>query len=527
MSRRIAVFTSSRADLGPLGPVMRALDEEPAAELLVLATGTHAVESWGGRLEDIPLSDSSTLEVIDAGMAGTLPSDLGETYGRIATGVSRILDGGRVDLLVLLGDRWELLAAAGVALIHGVPIAHLHGGETTEGAIDERIRHGVTKLADLHLCATEDSARRIRQLGEEPWRIEVTGAPGLDRLSAVEALPEARLEGLLDGPVRRPFGVVVYHPPTVDRERVAPRAQAVFDAAAARLGSALLLYPGADPGSEQVIEEIGRAVERHPHLSAARNLGGEYLPALKAADVLLGNSSSGIIEAASLELPVVDVGERQRGRLRPRNVIHVGEERNEVEAGLVRALDSNFTASLAGLRNPYGDGRASRRIVRALLAAPLDRLTRKPLVETAAPEARLESMTVPPHATLRQAMVAISASGAQIAFVTEEDGRLRGSLSDGDVRRALLGGATLDDPIDDAMNRLPVVAGPGDGASAVVELMERNGISQVPVVDDQGILVGVHLLRAIVGEALDDAIPGIAGVGVEGTTENQAPEAER
>jgi len=512
VTRRIAVFTSSRADLGPLGPVVEALDAEPEAQLLVLATGTHVAETWGGRLQDIHLSSHSDLVVLDVGIAGTQPSELGETYGHIAAGVSRLLDQRQVDLLVLLGDRWELLAAAGVALIHGVPIAHLHGGEVTEGAIDERIRHGVTKLADLHLCATEDSARRIRHLGEEPWRIAVTGAPGLDRLAGLEATADSRLEEILGQPLVRPFGVVVYHPPTVDRERVAERARSVFEAAGT-LGSALLLYPGADPGSEEVIREIDAAVERHPHLTAARNLGGEYLSVLKAADILLGNSSSGIIEAASLALPVVDVGERQKGRLRPRNVVHVEERQGDVEAGLRRALQPTFRASLAGMQNPYGDGQASRRIVRTLLTAPLDRLSRKPLLDGPPPEPDLEALTVAPDATLRQAMAAIQAGRAQIVFVTGDDGRLLGSLSDGDVRRALLAGSDLDDPIGEALNRVPVVAHPGDGSRAVVEIMERNGVAQVPVVDDQGTLVGVHLMRAIVGTALDAAIPGIADGG--------------
>ena len=509
MSRRVAVFTSSRADLGPLGPVVRALDAEPGIELLVIATGTHVAGAFGGRLEDIRLSPASRLEVLDAEIEGTRPHDLGESYGRIAAGTSRILDGRGIDLLVLLGDRWELLAAAGAALLHGVAIAHLHGGETTEGAIDERIRHGVTKLADLHLFATEDSARRIRHLGEEPWRIVVTGAPGLDRLAGVEPLADARLAELLGGPPKEPFGVVVYHPPTVDRAEPGARARAVYEAAAGRLGSALALYPGADPGAEAVVAELEAAVARHPHLAAVRNLGDEYLPALAAASVLVGNSSSGIIEAASLGLPVVDVGERQRGRLRPRNVLHVGEGRAEIESGLDQALDPAFRASLDGLVNPYGDGSASERIVRALLDAPLDRLTRKPLMETAASDPGLDAMTIPPTATLRDAMAAIQRGRHQIAFAVEADGRLAGTLSDGDVRRALLDGAVLDDPAAPHVNRLPVVATPADDAQRVAELMEVNSVSQVPVIDDQGRLVGVHLMRSIVGHRLDDAIPGV------------------
>lgn len=508
MRRRVAVFTSSRADLGPLGPVVQALDAEPRVELLVLATGTHLVAAYGGRLSDIRLSAGSRLEIVDAGLGGTLPAELGEAYGRIAAGTSRLLSSERIDVLVLLGDRWELLAAAGAALIHGVPIAHLHGGETTEGAIDERIRHGVTKLADLHLCASEDSARRIRQLGEESWRIVVTGAPGLDRLPGVEALPEARLAQLLGRPVRRPFGVVVYHPPTVDRERIAERAHALYQACAETLGSALVLYPGADPGSDAVREELEGALARHPHLAASRNLGDEYLQALRAADVLVGNSSSGIIEAASLRLPAVDVGERQRGRLRPDNVIHVGEREEEIRAGLRAALDPGFRRALATLENPYGDGRASGRIVAALLELDLTRLIRKPALDLRDPEPGVQSLTLAPSATVRETMSVIERGGAQIALIVDPAGKLVGTVSDGDLRRALLQGAELGDVVEPFVSRTPIVATPEDDLQRIAEIMERNRIAQVPVVDAGGHLTGLHLMRSIIERVVQDRTAG-------------------
>ncbi len=281
----------------------------------------------------------------------------------------------------------------------------------------------------------------------------------------------------------------------------------MFDASADVLGSGLVLYPGADPGAEGVILEIERAVERFPHLAAVRNLGDEYLPVLKAADVLIGNSSSGIIEAASLHVPVVDVGERQRGRLRPPNVLHVTEEPAAIALGIRRALSAEMRSTMVNLVNPYGDGTASHRIVRAVLDAPLDRLMRKPLMELPAADPSLESLTVPPDATLRDALAAIDRGRSQIAFVTDGEKRLVGSISDGDVRRALLRGAALGDNLSGYMTRVPVVATPADGAAQVLEIMERNGVTQLPVVDEQGILVGVHLMRAIVGRALDQESP--------------------
>lgn len=505
--RRIALFTSSRADLGPLGSVIAALDAEEAVDLTVIATGTHSNQAYGGRLADIAVSDRSRVKVIDAEITGTDPSELTEAFGRIATGVSAVLATGEADFLVLLGDRWELLAAASAALLHGVPIAHLHGGETTEGAMDERIRHGITKLADLHLCASVDSARRIRHLGEEPWRIVVTGAPGLDRMASVEPLSDEEIEDLLGSPLRRPFGVVVYHPPTVDRAAVSERARAVLDAASEELASVLVLYPGADPGATAVITEIEAAAGRHDHVAAVRNLGSTYLRVLKSADVLVGNSSSGIIEAVSLELPVVDVGDRQRGRLRAGNVVQAAEDEPAVGAAIRQALAPDFRRSLSGMANPYGDGSSAVRIARALLDAPLDRLLQKPLMEAEASPPPVESMTISPTATLRDAVEAIDRGRSQIALVISDEGRLVGTISDGDVRRALLADASLESSIEGHVSLVPVVASQTDDRERVLALMHRTSVTQIPVVDPDGVLVGMHVMRAVVSELANEATP--------------------
>jgi UDP-N-acetylglucosamine 2-epimerase (non-hydrolysing) len=500
VTRHVAVFTSSRADLGPLGPVIDALDAHPDVELLVIATGTHLLDAYGGRLADIQLSNG-TLEVVDARITGTSASELGEAYGRIAAGTSAILAERSVDILLVLGDRWELLAAAGAALLHGVPIAHLHGGETTEGAIDERIRHSITKLADLHLCASDDSARRIRRLGEEAWRIVVTGAPGLDRVASAKAVPESELEEITGHPLIRPFGVVVYHPPTVGRQRIAERTRAVLDAAAETLGSCLVLYPGADPGGDDVVRETDAAVARHHNVAAVRNLGNDYLGVLKTADVLVGNSSSGLIETASLGLPTVDIGDRQSGRVRPRNVIHVVDDESAIRGAIRNATSSSFRLGLTGLRNPYGDGHASERILRALLEAPLDRLSHKPLLEAPLPHSEAPVISIPTSAHLREAMSAIDRGRAQIALVVFDDGTFAGTITDGDVRRALLDGASMESGVAEHMTIVPIVASPDDDPATVLAMMDREQVTQVPVIDDTGRVVGLHLMRSMVSRA--------------------------
>jgi UDP-N-acetylglucosamine 2-epimerase (non-hydrolysing) len=375
------VFTGSRADAGPLGPVCAALDESPDADLVVIATGSHLDAARGSTLDALTISPASALEVVDAHIGSDAPEALAAAFGPIATGVADALRRHRADVMVVLGDRWELLAAVGAAMLLQVPVAHLHGGEITEGALDDRVRHAVTKLADLHLCATDEYRDRILQLGEERWRVHVTGAPALDRFTGVERESAEKIGRRIGAPVTAPWGLVTYHAPTVDRVEVRERARAVFEVAAGRLASVVITYPGLDPGGNVIIEEIERVSGAHAHVHAVRSLGEAYPSALASADVMVGNSSSGVIEAASFRLPVVDVGDRQRGRTRPANVIHAEDDRDSIAAAIDRALDPAFRGTLDGLVNPYGTGHAAEHIVAALLDAPLDRLARKRFVD--------------------------------------------------------------------------------------------------------------------------------------------------
>jgi UDP-N-acetylglucosamine 2-epimerase (non-hydrolysing) len=379
--RTIAVFTSTRADAGPLGPVIRALDAATDCCLVLIATGAHLDERRGHTVDALHVGPDSVLEVVDTGVTADDPQSLVQAVGPVAEGVADVLASHEVDVLVLLGDRWELLAAASAAVLLQIPIAHLHGGEVTEGALDERVRHAITKLSDFHWCATEESAARLRQMGEEAWRITVTGAPALDGLADAAATGRHLLADRLGGTPPAPWGIVTYHPPTVDRREVRRRVGAVLDAATSLLRTVVVTYPGLDPGGSAVIEQVDHFAAAHDNVVAVPSLDDAYAAALDSADVMVGNSSSGVIEAASFRLPVVNVGDRQLGRLAPPNVIAVGESRGEIERGIGQALDPDFRAGLTDLVNPYGDGHAAERILAALRSAPLDRTARKRFVE--------------------------------------------------------------------------------------------------------------------------------------------------
>lgn len=377
MARRIGVFTSSRADAGPLGPVISGIERSTSLEPVIVATGTHLDERRGRTLGELALAEGTELHVLDVVAEQSGPGALGRALGAMTGRLSELLECEQLDVLLVLGDRWELLGACSAALLHQVAVAHLHGGEITEGAIDDRIRHAVTKLADLHFCATEQARDQILALGEEPWRVHRVGAPALDRFAGVEPedLEDAtRPFGL---PARRPLGLVTYHPPTVERACVAERARDLLDSAAVRLGAGIITAPGADPGSDQVLEVIDEIVARYDNMAFVANLGTAYPALMATADVMIGNSSSGILEASSFRLPVVNVGDRQEGRLAPANVVTCREDRSSIDTAIERALTPGFRDALSGLTNPYGDGLAAKRIVDVLESVDLRRLPRK------------------------------------------------------------------------------------------------------------------------------------------------------
>lgn len=363
--KRVAVFTAGRADFGPLEPVIDCLRASDAIDLSVIASGTY-LDSEHRVIDDLCAPD---VVLFEARLQDSTSASLASALGPIGRGVVEALRAHRSEVLLVLGDRWELLAALAASLLSRVPIAHLHGGEVTLGAIDDRVRDAVTKMADLHLCATEAAATRIRAMGEAPDRVVVTGAPGLDRFRLIQLLDSPALAEQLGIDIEHPFALVTYHPPTVGASP-GDGARAVFEAVAATTATAVVTYPGADPGADSVIEEIQKAASRYECFHVRPSLGPLYPHAMAHADLMVGNSSSGICEAASFHLPVVNIGTRQQGRERSGNVIDCDESVDAIRYAIRRALDPTFRSALSSLRNIYGDGYASPRVLAAILGMP-------------------------------------------------------------------------------------------------------------------------------------------------------------
>ncbi|MCB1590442.1 MAG: UDP-N-acetylglucosamine 2-epimerase (hydrolyzing) [Xanthomonadales bacterium] len=376
--RRIAVVSSSRADYGHLYYVLKGLQAAADVELLPVAMAAHGSprfgETWRRFAED-GFSLPAPLECLldsdsDVGMA--------KTIGLATLSLADWLGRERPDLLLLIADRYEMLAPASVALALRIPIAHIEGGEISEGAVDDAVRHALTKLSHLHFVPTEQARRRVLALGEEAWRVHQVGAPSLDHLR-LSTLPDVRdllRDAGLD-PERAPV-VVAWHPVTLLRDPAAESA-CLFEALADCPQPIVFCFPNADAGREAFIRQAEAFCAGRAQARVFVNLEHRaYWALLRLAAALVGNSSSGIMESPSLALPCVNIGDRQAGRERAANIIDAPAETTAIRAALQTALSPDFRASLAGMRSPYGDGHAAERIVERLRSVPLDaRLLRK------------------------------------------------------------------------------------------------------------------------------------------------------
>jgi UDP-hydrolysing UDP-N-acetyl-D-glucosamine 2-epimerase len=352
---RVAVVTGSRADFGLLTPVMQAVDAHPDLELLVIAAGSHLI-SPATTFRDVkalfPVADSIPMQT--AGKTGRF-ADV-EALGRGIARFGRSFEGHQPDWVVVLGDRVEAFAAASAASVAGIAVAHIHGGDRAEGVADEAMRHAITKLAHLHLVATETSADRIRKMGEKPEHVILTGSPAIDGLDRVEPLPDDVWQDL-----GSPTALFLMHP--TDRpEPDANAAQAALDA----MGDAriLALAPNHDPGREAILEVL---TDRSDQLTLLEHMPRPaFLSLLKrlagSGGVMVGNSSAALIEAAALGLPAINLGPRQTGREKPATVI----DANDTKPAIIEALAKARTITPAP--HPYGDGRTGPRIAEALAA---------------------------------------------------------------------------------------------------------------------------------------------------------------
>jgi UDP-hydrolysing UDP-N-acetyl-D-glucosamine 2-epimerase len=366
---KVRVITGTRADYGLLHPLATLLEADPAFDTALVVTGTHLSQRFGSTIGEIETDGHRVSARLPLPLDDDSEAGVAKATAAAMSGFADIFSSDRPDLAIILGDRNEALAAAVAALLARVPVAHIHGGELTMGAVDDAIRHAITKMSWLHFTSTEEYRRRVLQLGEDPQRVFCVGALGVDNALGSRKLSRQELEAAL-GPL---FGghtaVVTFNPVTLEADGGLEQ----FEALAAALDafddlSVVFTMPNADAGNRALSVGIERFVADRPGRARAfDSLGAmRYLSLVEQADVCVGNSSSGIIEAPALGTPTVDIGDRQAGRTRAASVLHSVPTANAIEAALRRALGPEMQELAARRATPYGDGHAAERIVAVL-----------------------------------------------------------------------------------------------------------------------------------------------------------------
>jgi len=377
--KSIGVITGARSDYSSVRPLIERIIADPELELMLFVTGMHLSAEFGFTVRVIEADGFSIAERVDMLLASDTPQGISKSIGVGVLGFSQAYARTSPDLLVVIGDRFETLAAVIAALPYNIPVAHIAGGETTEGVIDDPIRHSITKMSHLHFVAMDEYRDRIIQMGEEPWRVTVTGAPALDTLNGITLFPPDELELITGVPLSPAPLLVTFHPLTLDRDETEVSTEALLSALEELSLPVVFTYPNADTGGRIIIERIERFVNTHSSARVLINLGARaYASLMNYSAAMLGNSSSGIIEAATFKLPVVDIGDRQRGRFRGHNIVHAEPNLESILRAAQTVLAPRFRRDLRNLKNPYGDGLASQRIIDIVKKVPLGpRLLRK------------------------------------------------------------------------------------------------------------------------------------------------------
>jgi len=370
--RTIAVITTSRADYSHLYWPLRELRAHPEVDLKLIVMGSHLSPEFGLSAQEIQKDGIAIAASVETLLSSDTDIGMAKSIGIAVLSLADLLGSMRPDILLLIADRYEMLAPASVALALRIPIAHIEGGEISEGAIDDAVRNALTKMSHVHFTSTDNARARIISMGEEPWRVHRAGAPSLDHLRRSQLLTRNELEIELQLDLSQPSMIVAYHPVTLAPDTTY-EASALFAALSERSEQILFCYPNADAGSRSLIEQSRRFLAARANGRIFVNLGAVvYWSLLANVDLMVGNSSSGIMETASLALPTVNVGLRQYGRERARNVLDAKAEKQSILEKIEEARCDRFKSSLKGMTNPYGDGHAAERIVEILTSVSLD-----------------------------------------------------------------------------------------------------------------------------------------------------------
>ena len=378
--RKIAVFTGTRAEYGLLYWVMKGLRLEADIDFQLFVGGMHLSREFGLTVKKIEDDGFHIKEQLEFLLSSDTPVAIGKSMGLALMSAVEAFSRHRPDLLVILGDRFESMAVAQAAMLSRVPIAHIHGGESTEGMIDEAVRHSISKMAHLHFTATEIYRERVIQLGEHPERVFNFGAPGIDNIKKLKLLDRKKLSNTLNFNLDKPYFLLTFHPVTLADEGDSEALINLLSALGAYPNYKILIsFPNADAGNVEIIKILESFYQNdRERVFLFQSLGQlRYLSAMKHSEAVLGNSSSGLIEAPSLSVPTLNIGDRQKGRIAGATVYNSDTSQSSMARGLQTILTSDFKEICAKADNPYGVGGASQKIVSRLASYPLPGLINK------------------------------------------------------------------------------------------------------------------------------------------------------
>jgi GDP/UDP-N,N'-diacetylbacillosamine 2-epimerase (hydrolysing) len=378
--KKICVVTGTRAEYGLLRCLMQEIKDSSQLELQVIVTGMHLSPEFGLTYREIEADGFHISRKIEMLLSSDTSVGIAKSMGLALSGIADAIADSRPDLMLVLGDRYEIFSAVAAALVARVPVAHLHGGESTEGLIDESIRHSITKMSHLHFVATEEYRRRVIQLGESPERVFCVGGMGVDNIAKATLLSRNDLQTALNFEFGERCLMVTFHPVTLEHASAESQMVELLSALEATNGTNIIFtMPNADTEGRVLFGLINEFVRKHSGRAKAYTSLGQlkYLSCLQFVSAVVGNSSSGLLEVPSFCKPTVNIGDRQKGRITATSVINCEPNRDAIDAAIQKALSNEFQYGLASVVNPYGTGGASEKIVRILEKTPFGSLLKK------------------------------------------------------------------------------------------------------------------------------------------------------
>jgi GDP/UDP-N,N'-diacetylbacillosamine 2-epimerase (hydrolysing) len=367
MKKKICVITGSRAEYGTMYHTLKLIRSSPALELQLVVTGMHLSPEFGYTVNEILKDGFEIADRVEMMISSDTTAAIGKSIGVGIIGMVDCLSRLKPDIVLVVADRYEIFAAAAAAMALQLPIAHVSGGELTEGLMDEQIRHAITKMSHVHFVAIEENAERVLQMGEEPWRVHIVGGHWIDNIKKIKKISLKGINAALGMRLSHPSILVTYHAVNRPLARTEAHIKNLLDALDKVKADIIFTYPNADAGGRVIVSAIEKFVKSHPRAKLYKSLGKDlYLNLFSHVDIVVGNSSSGLLETQSFRLPVVNIGDRQAGRMITENIISVPEERDAILQGIRKGLSKEFRKSIANMENPFDKGCAAKNIVKVL-----------------------------------------------------------------------------------------------------------------------------------------------------------------